>query len=130
MSDRPMATTPLVLAKLLKEFALNMGVSDKFADTLARTHLTNSSLIPKWDEFLTTNCAICPHTPETCAYLHPTEESSQGISPDRLRAANIYALESERLQKCPVLSSIRTLPAPLTAGGGTDDEPTNDPSED
>ena len=133
MSDRPIATTPLVLARLLKEFAIKLGMDSSFADAVAVSHIGSSTIVPVWNRFLTTNCSRCPHSPETCIYLRPKEKHcSTGASPSSLRAANIYMLETERVQKCPVLSSIRTLPASSTAGGGTDtnDKPTNDPPED
>ena len=119
MSSRPMATTPFVLARLLREFAMATGMNQSLATVAAVEHLRNSALAPVWDEFLVSNCSGCSHSPESCPFLDPREEDChRSATPETLRAANMYMVETGRVVNCPVISRISLRPVSNNTGGG------------
>jgi len=95
----------LSVARLLKTFAIELGVSEAFADVLAQVHVAKSPLLRAWSAFFQTNCIQCSHAPASCGFFHPRAEACvAGATPATTRNANIVMVEAGHLLKCPVIS--------------------------
>lgn len=96
--------TDLVLARALKEFATNLGMSERYADILAQVHVHSSEILKNWPVFLEANCLRCLDDPQHCPFFHPKEEECVGgATPSSTRQANIVVVELGKLKQCPCI---------------------------
>ena len=105
ITDEPIVLTPYALVRYLKEFGLKAGLSESFAGALAQMHVYESTIPERWDTFIQHNCTRCPMKMDNCSLLHPRPEQCRGKStPQSLRHANAFQIESGRYRECPVLA--------------------------
>lgn len=103
MTNDLLVLTELAMVRVLKCFALRLGLSDTFADVLAQVFVQQEPMIHLWHEFLLKNCSGCELTPNSCAFFAPTEEQCHpGVGPADIRAGNMLVLEMGRCKTCPV----------------------------
>ena len=108
MKHTPLILTEAVLGRMLKEFALKMGIEDIFAEVLVQTHLQISPIHRTWSSFLTNNCLQCAHSPADCAFLNTTEKDcTKDTSPASVRDANNYLIETGNLITCPLMETLK-----------------------
>ena len=106
MRQRPLFLTEYALARILKEFALRLGMDDSLADVTAQVHLQQSTAATQWSAFIVRNCSECVLSPESCAFLNPQEHNCKGdATPDEVRAANAMVIEKGKLESCPAFMS-------------------------
>ena len=92
----------LAMARALKEFAVSLGISERFADILSQVHVHSSVILKNWPVFLKSNCLRCRNDPQHCAFFHPKkEECVGGATPGSTRQANIAVVELGKLHQCP-----------------------------
>lgn len=107
-NEKPLVTTVFALTRFLKDFAVELGIGEGFAIVMSQVFVQSCKTLPHWSNFLLRNCAKCEYTPDSCLYLHPSEENCiEGSTPENIRFANVHMIESGRVTKCPVLSGIR-----------------------
>ena len=102
MEQKPLFMTTYAVARLLKEFALRIGLDEGMADVTAQVHMQQTSLPETWSNFITNNCAGCAKTPATCDYMNPQERNClEGTTPQGVKTANAIAIEQNILSVCP-----------------------------
>lgn len=127
MNDKPLVTTMIAIMRATKEFALKMGLSDEYAEVLTQVHIQTSAIIPKWSEWLLSNCLKCEHIPEECHYLHPKKENCiEGATPQSVRDANCFLIETGRISECPGISRITLKPSHLDGNEVPNEDPIRD----
>jgi hypothetical protein len=95
----------LSIARLLKTFAVELGVSESFADILAQVHVSKSPILGSWSQFFQSNCIDCRHETSSCGFFHPTKESCRsGATPHQVRQSNIAMVEVGRITACPLIA--------------------------
>ena len=102
MKQRPVFLTQYALARLLKEFAQQLGLSEVMADVAAQVHLQSTGLHLQWTDFISHNCANCQKSPESCEFLNPKESNcAEGATPGDVKSANAIVIERGMLEDCP-----------------------------
>ena len=102
MDQTPKFLTNYALTRLLKEFALRLGLDDMMADVVAQIHVQQTELPTQWSEFMAKNCTFCQKSPASCDFLNPNERNCmEGTTPEKLRSANATMVERGRFSACP-----------------------------
>jgi len=104
MPSRPIFLTNYALSRLLKEFAMRLGMEEGMADVVAQVHAQQSEIASSWSSFLYNNCGECSLSPTSCAFLNPPTRSG-GPSPEDVMSAYANVIESGKLVTCPVRES-------------------------
>jgi hypothetical protein len=104
----PRYLTRYALARLLKEFAAELGLSEFMADVASQVHLQRTTIPDRWSEFVIDNCSSCAHNMNTCSFLNPKPENCvEGATPDTVKAANAIGIERGKLRRCPVRKAVQ-----------------------
>lgn len=107
MDQTPRYLTTYALARLLKEFALELGMSETLADVVSQVHLQRTTIPDRWSEFIAANCSRCAHSPSSCSFLNPQPHNCvEGATPDTVKAANAMQIERGRMRNCPIRKEI------------------------
>jgi hypothetical protein len=103
MEDEPLVITDTVLARILRGFALRLGLDDNFADALSQVHVQTSNIHQKWSRFLQDNCSSCEKAPANCEFMNPTAKNIIGdrATPPSMKHANMTMVEMGKFQHCP-----------------------------
>jgi len=102
MDDSLLILTPTALVRILKAFALRMGLEEMFADSLAQVHIQTSPVHERWHNFLNNNCTSCAKSPVMCEFFHPEPRHISGnATPLEMRNAQIATLEMGKYSRCP-----------------------------
>lgn len=106
MDQTPRYLTNYALARLLKEFALEVGFSETLADVVSQVHMQRTTIPATWSEFIARNCANCVRSPESCSFMNPKPENCiEGATPDAVKAGNAMVIERGKLRNCPQRST-------------------------
>jgi len=104
MENKTLLLTNYVLQRILKSFAMRMGMDDTFADFLAQAHVQQTPIQNVWTSFLLRNCSKCAKEPGTCTFLNPGPENTRGsATPATMQAAVATSVERGNFFDCPAL---------------------------
>lgn len=102
MENDILVITEYSLARILKNFALRLGMDDVMADVVAQVHVQQSRVPKNWHRWLMGQCASCLKKPHECEFLNPQEKNCiGGATPDDVRSANSLVIEIGKLTECP-----------------------------
>lgn len=101
MDQTPLFLTKYALARILKELAKSLGLSETMSDAVAQIHLQTSHSAVHWSDFLSRNCAECALDPQTCDFLSPARVPP-GQSVESIRTGVALSIETGRLKSCPL----------------------------
>jgi len=103
MDQQPLFLTKFALARVLKEFALALGLNEVMADVAAQAHLQISPSAQRWSDFLEHNCGVCRMQPNTCYFLNPTTADylPEGATPESKTVAIGLNIETGIIKRCP-----------------------------
>jgi hypothetical protein len=102
MKQTPVFITEYGLARLLKQFAQELGLSETLSDVNAQAFMQLVSKHEEWSEFIANNCFRCVKAPGSCDFFNPKPENCiEGATPENVKAANAMVIERGTLTDCP-----------------------------
>ena len=107
MIDKPITTTRYAISRVMKDFAIRIGLDPEYADILSQVDVMRTEVLDVWFRFLGTQCSNCERAPTACQFLHPEENSCpEGVAPAEIGNANRIAITERRVVMCPVRTPI------------------------
>jgi hypothetical protein len=103
---KPVVLPEVALTRLLRRFAMNLGLSDSFGEVTAQAFLQMDKGTGRWSDWLLSQCGNCKHSPDSCSYLNPPKEMCfPSVTQLEIRSANMLIIETGRLKDCPLIES-------------------------
>ena len=102
MDQKPVFLTEYSLGRVIKSYAMTLGLNDTMADATAQVYLQTNPSAHNWSVFLQKNCGECSYSPQSCTFMNPQDEDIQGgATPESVKTAVALQIEAGRLRVCP-----------------------------